>query len=124
MTTADLALETTFHDDVARGELAGFVALASRPGQPARNVVIGRRDVDRDLAVTRDTIFRIASATKPITTVAALTLLDEGRFGLDESIASVAPELEHLRVREHPEAPPERTVPGERAIAFRDLPNR
>ena len=121
MTTAGLALEATFRDDVARGDLAGFVALASRPGQPVRNVVIGRRDVDRDLPVTRDTIFRIASATKPITTVAALTLLDEGRFGLDDSIASVAPELEHMRVLEHPEAPPERTVPAERAITFRDL---
>ena len=51
---------------------------------PIRGIAIGRRDVERDLPVTRDTIFRIASMTKPVTTVAALTLLDEGRFGLDE----------------------------------------
>ena len=57
------ALETAFHEDVARGDLAGFVALAWRPNQPTKSVVIGRRDVDRDSRVTRDTIFRIASAT-------------------------------------------------------------
>ena len=85
------ALETNFHEHVVRGELAGAVALVWRPGQPIRRIAVGRRDVDRDLPVTHDTIFRIASATKPITTVAALTLLDEGRFGLDDPITRVAP---------------------------------
>jgi len=115
------ALETVFHDDVAGSELAGFVALVWRPDRPIRSIVIGRRDVDRDLPVTRDTIFRIASATKPITTVAALTLLDDGRFGLDDPITRVAPELRSLRVLEDPEGPLDATVPAGRAISFRDL---
>ena len=115
------ALETTLHEHVTRGELAGLVALVWRPGQPIRAIAIGRRDVDRDLPVTRDTIFRIASATKPITTVAALTLLDEGRFGLDDPITRVAPELGNLRVLEDPEGPLDHTVPAGRAITFRDL---
>lgn len=115
------ALETTFQDDVARGELAGFVGLVSGPGQPTRGITIGRRDVDRDLPITRDTIFRIASATKPITTVAALTLLDEGRFDLDDPITRVAPELAHVRVLQDPEGPLDDTVPAARAITFRDL---
>jgi len=120
-TESDPALETTFHDHVVRGELAGLVALVWRPRQPIRAIAIGRRDVERDLPVTRDTIFRIASATKPITTVAALTLLDEGRFGLDDPITRVAPELENLRVLTDPKGPLDHTVSASRSITFRDL---
>ena len=120
-TEAASALETTFHEHVARGELAGVVALVWRPAQPIRRIAIGRRDVERDLPVTRDTIFRIASATKPITTVAALTLLDDGRFGLDDPITRVAPELGKLRVLEDPKGALDRTVPAQRTITFRDL---
>lgn len=115
------ALETSFDEPIARGEMAGLVALVWRPGQPTRDIAIGRRDVGRDLPVTRDTIFRIASLTKPITSVAALTLLDEGRFDLDQPITRVAPELESLRVLQDPEGPLDRTVPAGRAITFRDL---
>jgi CubicO group peptidase (beta-lactamase class C family) len=84
-------------------------------------MAVGRRDVDRDLPVVRDTIFRIASLTKPVTSVAALTLLDEGRFGLDDPITGVAPELASLRVLEDPAGALDRTVPAARAITFRDL---
>jgi CubicO group peptidase (beta-lactamase class C family) len=115
------ALQTPFEAHVARGELAGLVALAWRPGEPTRAVVIGRRDVDRDLPMARDTIFRIASATKPVTTVAALTLLEEGRFLLDEPITRLAPEFERMRVLRDPDGPLDQTVPAARAITFRDL---
>jgi CubicO group peptidase (beta-lactamase class C family) len=115
------ALEATLHEHVARGELAGLVSLASRPGRPLRCIAIGRRDVQRDLPVARDTIFRIASLTKPVTSVAALTLLDEGLFDLDEPITRVAPELAELRVLRDAEGPLDDTVPAERAITFRDL---
>jgi hypothetical protein len=54
-----LAFETTLNEHVARGELAGVVALVWRPGQPVRSIAIGRRDVNRDLPVAGDTIFRI-----------------------------------------------------------------
>ena len=123
MTTTESAsaLENILQGHVTRGELAGLVALVWRPGQPTRSIAIGRQDVDRNLPVSRDTIFRIASATKPITTVAALTLVDEGRFGLDDPITRVAPELANLRVLEDPEGPLDRTIPAERAITFRDL---
>ncbi len=121
MTQSAVSLETTFHEHVARGDLAGVVALVRRPGQATRGIAIGRRDVGRDLPVTHDTIFRIASLTKPVTTVAALTLLDEGRFGLDDPITRVAPELGNLRVVEDPEGPLDHTVPAGRAITFRDL---
>ncbi len=122
MTTDSVsALETTLHDLVARGEMAGVVALVWRPGQAIRTLVVGRRDVERDLPVTRDTIFRIASLTKPVTCVAALSMMDDGRFGLDDPITRVAPELANLRVLEDPDGPLDKTVPAARAITFRDL---
>jgi CubicO group peptidase (beta-lactamase class C family) len=101
--------------------LAGFSALVWRPGRPIRSIAIGRRNVDLDVPAARDTIFRIASLTKPVTTVAALTLLDEGRFGLDDPITRVAPELGNLRVLQDPAGPLDNTVPAGRAITFRDL---
>ena len=115
------AVEATLHEYVARGEIAGLVALAWHPGQPTRCVATGRRDVERDLPVARDTIFRIASLTKPVTSVAALTLLDEARFDLDDPITRVAPELATLRVLRHPDGALDATVPADRAITFRDL---
>lgn len=113
--------EATLAGHVARGEMAGAVALVARPGQPVRCVVAGRRDVDRDLPMTRDTVFRIASLTKPVTTVAALTMLDEGRFALDDPITTVAPELSRLDVLPQPDAALDTAVPAARAITFRDL---
>lgn len=115
------AVEATLQEHVARGELAGVVALVWRPGQPIRRIAMGRRDVDRDLPVTPDTIFRVASLTKPITSVAALTLFDDGRFGLDDPITRVAPELGDLRVLTDRHGPLDETVPAARAITFRDL---
>jgi CubicO group peptidase (beta-lactamase class C family) len=115
------SLDSALHEYIARGEMAGVVALISRPGQPIGKIAIGRRDVERDLPITHDTIFRIASATKPITTVAALTLLDEGRFELDEPVTRVAPGLENMRVLKDPNGPLDDTVPAARAITFRDL---
>ena len=74
-----------------------------------------------NLPVERDTIFRIASMTKPVTTVAALTLYDEGRFALDEPIARRAPELARLRVLRDPNGPLDQTDAAERPITFGDL---
>src|SRR5262249_31498609 len=66
-------------------------------------------------------IFRIASMSKPVTTVAALMLLDEGRFAPDDPITIVAPELAQLRVLRDPEGPLDATDPARRSITFRDL---
>lgn len=121
MSIRSATFESVLREHVTKGELAGAVALAWRPGQPTGVTAVGRRDVGRDLPVTRDTLFRIASLTKPILSVAALTLLDEGRFELDEPIARLAPELQHLRVLRDPEGPLHDTVPAARAITFRDL---
>ena len=63
----------------------------ARWGTP--EVCAGWRDIDSRLPIERDTIFRIASMTKPITSVAALMLVDEGRIALERSHLEYAPEF-------------------------------
>jgi len=105
---------------VKEGELAGAATLVWRGGQVVQSAAVGRRNLDLGLPVQRDTIFRIASMTKPVTTVAALMLHDEGRFDLDEPIATCAPELARMRVLRDPEGPLDQTDEA-RPITFRDL---
>src|SRR4051812_10992470 len=106
---------------IAAGEIAGAAALAWQKEGGVRTVALGRCDLESDAPVERDTIFRIASLTKPVTCMAALTLLDEGCFELDAPITSVAPELAELRVLRDPEGPLSETDAAERPISFRDL---
>jgi CubicO group peptidase (beta-lactamase class C family) len=113
--------ETAIQPVVDAGELAGAAALAWRDGSVVDMATVGRRDLASGLPVERDTIFRIASMTKPITTVAALMLLDEGRFALDDAISTSAPELAHLRVLRDPEGPLDAIDEAIRPITFRDL---
>jgi CubicO group peptidase (beta-lactamase class C family) len=102
------------------GELAGAATIVWRGGE-VQSAAIGRRTLDSALPVQRDTIFRIASMSKPVTTVAALTLLDEGRFDLDDPIAKCAPELARLRVLRNSDGPLDESDEAARPITFRDL---
>jgi CubicO group peptidase (beta-lactamase class C family) len=106
---------------VDAGGLAGAAALVWRRGRVVDVTTVGRRDLTANLPVERDTIFRIASMTKPVTAVAALMLFDEGRFALDEPITRVAPELAALRVLRDPDGPLDRTDASGRPITFGDL---
>jgi len=106
---------------VAAGQMAGAVALAYRDGRVTGELVSGWADVERQAPMRRDTIFRIASMTKPVTALAALTLYDEGRFELDDPITGVAPEFADMRVLMAADGPLDATVPAERPITFGDL---
>ena len=108
---------------VDAGKFAGASTLVWRNGRVAQAVSLGRRDLVTNLPVERDTIFRIASMTKPLTTVAALTLYDEGRFALDEPIARHAPELARLRVLRDPNGPLDQTDDGGAADHVRRSPD-
>jgi len=106
---------------IESGELGGAAALVWRNGRVREVATVGRRDFVSEAPVERDTIFRIASLTKPVTTVGALTLLDEGRFDLDEPISDCAPELARMRVLRDPDGPLDQTDQATRPITFRDL---
>ena len=116
-----ISAETPIRSAVDAGQLAGAAALAWRNGEVVHVATVGHRDLARGLPVERDTIFRIASMTKPVTTAAALMLLDERRFALDDPITICAPELARLRVLRDPEGPIDATDEARRSITFRDL---
>jgi CubicO group peptidase (beta-lactamase class C family) len=119
--TEQHSIDAAINRHVADGDLAGAAALVWRQGHVVHAASVGTRDLQSRLPIERDTIFRIASMTKPITAVAALTLLDEGRFDLDDPITGCAPELARMRVLRDPEGPVDQTDNAARAITFRDL---
>ena len=75
------------------GEVPGVVALAAMPGGVVYEGAFGRRDLALGSAMTPDTIFRIASMTKAVTSVAAMQLVEAGKLELDQPIGRVLPEL-------------------------------
>ena len=80
------------------GLLAGAVTLVWQDGAVRQVNTLGHRDVEARLPMERDTVFRIASMSKPITVAAAMTLVDEGRLALTDPIANWIPELANPRV--------------------------
>src|SRR5215468_7691572 len=105
---------------VEREEIPGLVALVSRDDE-VHVEMLGTLSVGGRIPMQRDTIFRIASLTKPITAVAAMILVEECRLRLDESIEPWLPELANRRVLKSISSPPDDTVPALRAITVRDL---
>lgn len=114
-------IATAIRAIVDAGALAGAVTLIWRDGQIVQNVAVGWRDVEARLPMERDTIFRIASMTKPITSTAAIMLMEEGKFALDDPITRWAPEFSKMRVLRSPTGPLDETEPVERPITFEDL---
>jgi CubicO group peptidase (beta-lactamase class C family) len=106
---------------VAPRRLAGVLTVVARRGQVASLECVGVRDVTADRPIEADTIFRIYSMTKPITSVALMTLYEEGHFQLDDPIARFIPELGELRVWDDGTPLSFRTTPAEREITVRDL---
>jgi CubicO group peptidase (beta-lactamase class C family) len=113
-------IEAALQKVVDSKELAGVATLVWRDRE-VQTVCVGWRDVEANLPIERDTIFRIASMTKPITSVAALMLVEEGRIALADSIARYAPEFSHMRVLRCPNGPLDETDPAQRPITFQDL---
>ena len=106
--------------EVERGRVPGAVALIARRGRIGYFESFGRRDPDADEPMARDTIFRIYSMTKPIVSVAAMMLWEDGRFLLNEPIAKYLPELANPKVAVQRGAEIE-LVPAEREISIQDL---
>jgi CubicO group peptidase (beta-lactamase class C family) len=106
---------------VDRGELAGIVTLVSRAGEIVANDALGWRDIEARAPMQRDTLFRIASMTKPITSVMALMLIEQRRLTLDDPVKKWVPELADRRVLVHGATNVCETVPARREITVEDL---
>ena len=106
---------------VEAGDLSGFVTLIWRKGEVVQVNTIGRRDIAADAPMTRDTLFRIASMTKPVTTIAALMLLEDGKLRLEDPITKWLPEFAGMQVLKDAAGPIDDTYPAARDITVEDL---
>ncbi len=105
---------------VERGEVPGIVTLVSRRGEVHVDA-IGNMAVGAATPIRRDTIFRIASLTKPITAAATMILVEECKLRLDEPVDRLLPELASRKVLKRLDGPLDDTVPANRPITVRDL---
>ncbi len=106
---------------VDAGDLSGAVTLVWRKGEIVRVDTVGYRDREAKAPMQRDTLFRIASMTKPITSVAALMLMEEGKLSLSDPITKWLPEFSGMTVLKDATGPVEDTVPAARDITVEDL---
>ncbi|MBQ0895922.1 beta-lactamase family protein [Micromonospora sp. U56] len=94
------------------GRLAGWQIVVTRRGEIAHSSTYGMRDVEAGAPVERDTLWRIYSMTKPITSVAAMMLWEEGHFELNDPISHWLPEFADVRVFDKGSALKPYTVPA------------
>ena len=87
-----------FRDEIANGKIPGAVLLIQQHGKAVYHEFFGVRDVATGLPMTDDTIFRLYSMSKPITNVAAMMLVDEGRLRLDDPVARYIPSFAETKV--------------------------
>ena len=105
---------------VERGEVPGIVMAVSRGGEVHRDA-IGATALDGGDPMRPDTLFRIASMTKPIAAVAAMILVEEAKLRLDDPVDRWLPELADRQVLRSPVSPLHDTVPASRPLTLRDL---
>ena len=105
---------------VDNGRLPGLVALISRRGEEHVDA-IGTLAFDHTTPMRRDTIFRLASVTKPITAVASMILVEACKLRLDDPVDEWLPELANRKVLRTIDSELDDTVPAERPITLRDL---
>jgi CubicO group peptidase (beta-lactamase class C family) len=103
------------------GRFPGTQVMVYRRGKIVHSVVQGLADVERKVPVKDDTIFRIYSMTKPITSVAFMMLVEEGRVALDEPVHRYIPEWKNLGVFQAGIAPAFLTRPPSRPMLIVDL---
>lgn len=113
------ALHEVASRHVGDGAIPGLVALVAH-GDEVHVETLGVATIG-GREMTRDTLFRIASTTKPLTATAALALVSEGLLDLDEPVARLLPELATTRVLRRMDGPLSETVPAARPITVRDL---
>ena len=120
-TTGFEAVTEALQAAVDRGDLGGIVTLIFHRGEVVQVDAVGYQDPATRKPMARDTIFRIASMSKPIAAVATLILLDEGKIKLDDPVDRWLPELANPRVLADPTAPLDSGTPSPRPIRVIDL---
>jgi CubicO group peptidase (beta-lactamase class C family) len=113
---------TVLNADIEAGRIPGAVIAIARHGKLVMFEAYGYRDKEAKVAMTTDTIFNIASMTKPMTTVGALMLYEQGKLLIDDPLSKYFPKFAQMRVavRDNGE-PTADTVPANRPITIQDL---
>ena len=106
---------------VDQGALSGAVTLVWRKGEIVQALALGHRDIEAGLPMTRDTLFRIASMTKPVTSIAVMMLVEEGKLKLADPVTRWLPELADMVVLNDPAGALDATTPAARDITVEDL---
>jgi CubicO group peptidase (beta-lactamase class C family) len=119
-------VDTVIEDYIARDQFAGAVMYVSRKGRTELLRAYGMQDREAEKQMETDSIFRLASMSKAVTTVAALMLYEEGKFMLNDPISKYIPEFKNPVVAVAPTADAPAgakysTVPAKREITIRDL---
>jgi len=113
--------QVSIRDACDAGLLAGALTMVWQRGKVLQVNEIGYRDVDARLPMQRDTLFRIASMSKPVTVAALMSLVDKGKLELRDPIVRWLPEFADMQVLDDPTGPLDRTHPAQRAILVEDL---
>jgi CubicO group peptidase (beta-lactamase class C family) len=113
-------------EEIEKGKFPGAIALVARKGRIAYYETFGVRDPETRAPMTRDSIFRIYSMTKPITSVAVMMLQEQGRLVLTDPVSKFLPQLAHLQVAVEKKDPSTgqttvELVPAQREITIQDL---
>ncbi|MFJ4811692.1 serine hydrolase domain-containing protein [Streptomyces longwoodensis] len=120
MDTLHDTLHVTLRRYVDDGTVPGAVGLVAR-GDDVEVVAVGAVDTDGSAPMARDSLFRVASLTKPVTAAAVLMLVEEGTLALDAPVARWLPELAAPHVVRTPRSPVDDVVPAARPITVADL---
>ncbi|MGB8143345.1 MAG: serine hydrolase domain-containing protein, partial [Pseudolabrys sp.] len=117
-------IRDTLQADVDKGAVPGAVMLIARRGQIASLEALGYRDREDGAVMRPDTIFRIASMTKPVTSVAAMMLAEEGKLLIADPVSRYIPAFANLKVATNSDDATAKTLavePPRREMTVQDL---
>jgi len=119
-------LRAVMQQYVDEGRIAGVVTYVARNGRVAQLEAVGKSDVEANLPMKKDTIFRVASQSKAFTSVAAMMLVEDGKLGLADPVSRYIPAFKKTTVALPPPpgavpGSPVTVVPAKREITVRDL---
>ena len=91
-------IKPVMQEYVDENKLAGVLTMVARKGKVVHLETFGKMDIAQDKPIMEDTIFRIYSMSKPVTSVAVMALYEESHFRLDENVSKFIPEFKDLKV--------------------------
>lgn len=106
---------------VETGQRSGVVWAVARNGKLVSHKAVGLRDVENDLPMQTDTLFRLHSMSRAVTAVAVLIMLEEGKFDLDDPVSEYIPAFATTRVLKDRKGDPTDTEPQRTALTIRHL---